>query len=81
MKMAHKENQWRRLKMARGMTLEEISFINLVNFFKPELKRIMKGENSETVFTKATQKTLCKHGVLIKHKSDITEEAKRVLEK
>ena len=66
--------------MTRGMTLEEISFINLVNFFRPELRRIIKGENLKTVFTKATQKTLCRHGVLVKRKSDITEEAKRVLQ-
>jgi len=63
------------------MTLEERSFVNLVNFFKPELKRIMGGEDPEIVIpAKSTRATLRKHGVLVERKVDVTDEARRVLE-
>ena len=66
--------------MARGMTLEERSFVNLVNFFKPELMRIMEGEPVEDVIPqKSTRRTLRNHGVLVKRKVLVTEEAKKVL--
>jgi len=62
------------------MTLEERSFVNLVNFFKPELMRVMEGEPVEDVIPqKSTRRTLRNHGVLVKRKVLVTEEAKKVL--
>ena len=66
--------------MVRGMTLEERSFINLVNHFKPELERIMKGERAKIVIPEvSTRRTLRNHGILVKRKVLVTEEAKKVL--
>ena len=53
--------------MPKGMNLEYQSFINLVNFFKPELERIIEGEPAASVLPeRTTRKTLRKHGVLTK---------------
>ena len=66
--------------MPKGMNLEYQSFINLVNHFKPELERIMMGERAKSVIPEAsTRRTLRNHGVLIKRKVRITEEARKVL--
>ena len=63
------------------MTSEEQSFLNIVNFFSPELKRIMAGERAETVIPeKSTRRTLRNHGVLIKRKASVTDEARKVLQ-
>jgi hypothetical protein len=87
------QRKWRRKKMPRGMTVEERSFINLVNFFKPELQRIIEGEIASDVMPeRTTRRTLRKHGVLTgrtpRKKNGtvagtltmVTEEAKKVLE-
>lgn len=76
----------------RGLTVEECSFINLVNHFRPELKRILKGEQAGDVIPeRTTRRTLRKHGVLVGVKkrengymrgtvSVVTDAARRVLE-
>lgn len=47
------------------MNLEEQSFINLVNFFKPELERIMRGEKlTQVIPERSTRSTLHRHRVL-----------------
>ena len=67
--------------MSKGMTLEERSFVNLVNFFRPELQRIMKGESANKVIPeKSTRLMLRNHGVLVRRRLCPTEEAKRILE-
>ena len=78
--------------MAKGMTLEERSFINLVNFFRPELEQYLKGAPLlKAIPSKATRQTLYRHGVLSRgfaHKAYeggggkivVTSEALKVLE-
>ena len=77
-----------------SLSLEEQSFINLVNFFRPELRRIMAGEMAGDVISeRTTRRTLHKHGVLSGRKprkgngtvngtsTTVTEEARQVLGK
>jgi len=64
-----------------NLSLEEQSFINLVNHFRPQLERIMKGESANKVIPeKSTRLTLRNHGVLVRRRLCPTEEAKRILE-
>jgi len=76
--------------MVRGMTLEERSFINLVNFYGDELRRLDAGEKMESVMpTRQSRKPLYKYGALRKvnpspclpsgSKIMLTDEAKKVL--
>ncbi len=56
--------------MPKGFTkeylerLEEISFRNMVGFFREELNRISKGEIAKKVLTKGDRRCLRKLGVL-----------------
>ena len=64
-----------------NLSLEEQSFINLVNHLRPQLERIMKGESANKVIPeKSTRLTLRNHGVLVRRRLCPTEEAKRILE-
>ena len=64
--------------MARGMTNEERSLINLTNQNRDELLRIERGEKATKLFTPNFRRTLRRNGVLM-HGGKITEAAKKVL--
>ena len=64
--------------MARGMTNEERSFVNLTSQFRDELMRIERGEQASKIFTDTFRRTLRRNGVLLKGGA-VTEEAKEVL--
>jgi hypothetical protein len=63
-------NGWNRFPMPKGFTkeelerLEEISFRNMVGFFREELNRISKGELAKKVLTKGDRRCLRRLGVL-----------------
>ena len=78
MKMGHLMKQWKMRLMARGMTMEELSLVNLTNQNRNELLRIEKGERATKIFTSNFRRTLRRNGVLLESGA-ITEDAKRVL--
>ena len=50
-----------------GMTFQEQSFQNMVNFYKPELMKILKSRDQEKAIrnlSKSTRRTLIKNGIL-----------------
>jgi hypothetical protein len=63
-------NGWDRFPMPKGFTkeylerLEEISFRNMVGFFREELNGISKGEIAKKVLTKGDRRCLRKLGIL-----------------
>lgn len=75
------------------MTLDTLSFVNLVNHFGPQLRRIMRGEQAgDVILERTTRRTLVKHGVLEKQRHQqengaprgtataVTDKARRLLE-
>jgi len=46
------------------MSLESLSFKNLVNFYKPELLRVLNGERVSEVFSRFTRRRLARLGLL-----------------
>jgi hypothetical protein len=57
-----------------GMTFHEQSFKNMVNFYKPELMKILRSSDHENAIRnlpKSTRKTLIKNGILKKRKKTV----------
>ena len=70
------------------MDLEEISFRNLVNSYRDELLEVLGGGDVTKIFTRASRRTLRRHGVLRRGRNPgvyggsqiiITDEAQEVL--
>ena len=52
----------------RDDLLEELSFRNMVDTFRPELLRMLNGERATRVFKSSNQRTkLLRHGVFMEH--------------
>lgn len=52
----------------RDDLLEELSFRNLVDSFRPELLRVLGGERATEVFSSSHQRIMLKgHGVFLEH--------------
>ena len=57
-----------KIEKKREHLLEELSFVNLVETFRPELLRMLKGERATKVFTSSNRRTkLLRHGVFEEH--------------
>jgi hypothetical protein len=67
-----------------GITLQEKSFRNMIDFNKPELLKILKSEDQNTAISrlpKNIRRTLVHNGIITKgwHKCEITVHAKKYL--
>ncbi len=68
--------------------LEERNFQNLVYFFAPELRRVMKGRNATKIFSVIHSKKLQQYEVLVKMKRigsngmrmGVSDKARKVLD-
>ena len=81
--MAHNKQNEKYLGMT-GITLQEQSFRNMIDFNKHELLKILKSKNQHTAIVKlpkSIQKTLKKNGIIIKRWQDneISERAQEYL--
>ena len=61
-----------------GMTLREKSFLNMLNFSKPEILTILRSDDPESAIRKlssSTRRSLIHNGILERYKSEITQQA------
>jgi hypothetical protein len=61
-----------------GMTLREKSFLNMLNFYKPEILTILRSDDPESAIRKlssSTRRSLIHNGILERYKSEITQQA------
>ncbi len=73
-----------RFLMLTGMTLQERSFRNMIEFYRPELIGILKSKDqNEAIFKlpKSTRRPLTRNGIITKgwHNREITPQARKYL--
>jgi hypothetical protein len=75
-----------RFKSMTGMTLKEKSFRNMIDFYKPSLKVIMKAKDQNAAIMKLPKSArgpLVRNGIITKgwHGREITSDAREYIEK
>jgi len=75
-----------RFKSMTGMTLKEKSFRNMIDFYKPSLKAIMKAKDQNAAIMKLPKSArgpLVRNGIITKgwHGREITSDAREYMEK
>ena len=69
--------------MSNNPSFDELSFINMVEYYENELQKIIEGASTEEVFDPRQRKKLRKHGILDYSYEHwfVTEKARKILEK